>query len=234
MTNLKILTSDILAIIFPIKCSYCGLLSNNYLCEECESLLTQYEPECFVTRRSSRNWSILGKNTTGIEKVYYFYKYSDPIHNLILSLKYKFHKDKVREVIRLITNAKHFKEIDFSEITYITYVPISKKREAWRGFNQCQLIAKELSQQFSIPYFTLLEKVRNTNPQIEQDRKNRLTNVRSSFRVKNDLPVTLKSESILIIDDICTTGSTLIECARTIKKEYPDVKIYGLCLARGE
>jgi ComF family protein len=233
LTMISGLVKEISYVLFPRKCSYCGLLSEAYLCDSCKFFLKTYEPECYVTRQQSDNWKTKVEHQP-LEKVYYFYRYNTPIHNLMISIKYLFHYDKISDVMRLITSAEEFRKLDFKEIELITCVPISKRRESWRGFNQSKLLAKGLAEYLQIPYCTLLEKIRYTRPQIELERVDRLKNVSGTFRPLMNIPVVLDQQSILIIDDVCTTGSTLIACANALKNKYPKLKIYGLCLARGD
>lgn len=228
------LKDKILKILSPIKCCYCGLIDKHYICKSCFNYLQIVEPECFLSRKKSKDWEVKIKNNSCLEKVYYFYQYDDLIHTLILSIKYGYHFDKIKEVARLIINSNEFNTINFSCISYITFVPISKKRENSRGFNQSKLLAAQLSVYLQIPYLQILEKVKDTQSQKELEREARLSNLKNTFQVKLRLSKTFLNESILLVDDICTTGSTLIECADAIKQVFPQVRIYGLCLARGE
>lgn len=219
--------------LFPKACINCGIICDAYLCSHCKKFLVEIEPEDFLTRRKSKMWTIKDKNCP-VRKVYYFYHYNNIIYKLIFDIKYKFHKDKVKEVAKLITNADEFRYINIHEIDFLTYIPISSKRMNWRGFNQTQLIAKELSKLLNIPYFTIAHKTKHTSAQIDLDREKRLTNIKGVFEASDTLPVNISGKSLLLIDDICTTGSTLLECARAIKHKYPHTTIYGLCLARGD
>jgi ComF family protein len=220
-------------ILFPIKCIGCSEINKHYICDRCLDRVTPIKPECFVTREESINWDINSKDTA-FEKVYYFYLYDKLIHNLMLDIKYRFHKDKLSTVASLIYNSKEFQKLSFDKIDLITFVPISKKRMGWRGFNQSQELSRYISKFLNRPFSQLLIKTKNTKPQIELTREERLENLKSTFKIKENIPVTLSNQSILLVDDICTTGSTLEECAKTFKSKCPGLKIYGMCLARGE
>lgn len=227
---------EISCFFFPIKCLHCQLISKDYICKHCEKYLEEFEPECFVTRKQSDNWEISKKhkNSLPIEKVYYFYKYNLLIHKLMISIKYSFHKDKISEIMRLLFMSKEFQKVFHEEkFNLITYVPVSRKREIWRGFNQTKLIAEELAKSLKVPYCRILEKSRDTKAQIDLNRKDRLKNLENAFILRKHISIRLTDQKILLIDDICTTGSTLIECSKTIKKVYPEIKVYGMCLARG-
>jgi ComF family protein len=112
-----------------------------------------------------------------------------------------------------------------------------KKRELWRGFNQSKILAQEIANHFTLPTVDdLLIRHRPTALQAEiknhEDRKKNILNAFSlskKYSKKNEL---LKNKTIILIDDVCTTSSTLSECARVLKKLKPK-EIFGLVLARG-
>ena len=102
---------------------------------------------------------------------------------------------------------------------YITYVPMHRKDKRSRGFNQSQLLAKELSKLMNIGCFQTLIKVRQTDPQHILEGKKRLTNLKGAFKIVDKSLI--KGRKILIIDDVVTTGSTLSECSKTLDKGKP-------------
>lgn len=220
---------------FPKVCVNCQLISETHFCDECKSCLKKLEPECFVSRQKSKNWEIKKKFKlqTSLEKAYYFYEYNLIIHNLITQIKYKRCKNLIDEMAKLIIENNEFARIDFSMINKITFIPIHPKKQKVRGFNQTELLAHLLGEKLKIPVYTILEKTVNTKPQAELTREERLRNLMNSFEVLPNLELD-ENCNILLIDDICTTGATFEECARTIKKKYSHVKIYGLALARGK
>jgi ComF family protein len=96
-------------------------------------------------------------------------------------------------------------------------VPLHVKRLRQRGFNQSGLMAKMLGRtlRLSVPFGALIRQ-HWTEPQTRLNRQDRLTNVKGAFRVKN--PSVVRDRSILLIDDVFTTGTTVTECAATLKK----------------
>ncbi|MBI4039502.1 ComF family protein [Candidatus Daviesbacteria bacterium] len=95
-------------------------------------------------------------------------------------------------------------------------VPLHQKREKWRGFNQSQIIAGELSRRTGIKVFELLVRLVNTRPQVELSGKSRVKNVAGVFAIRNGIG--LKDKTCLLVDDLLTTGSTMRECAKVLKK----------------
>ncbi len=112
-------------------------------------------------------------------------------------------------------------------------VPLHPWRRWRRGYNQSALLAEKLSSRCDIPVAQLLKRIRRTPPQVGLNEKQRLENVRGAFALPEDIwrDWNAKSGPVLLIDDVCTTGATLAECARTLKAAgVPEV--YGLTLAR--
>lgn len=115
-------------------------------------------------------------------------------------------------------------------IDFIIPVPMYKSDKAKRGYNQCELIAKELSHISGIPYkFDIVFKIRKTVHQKELSQKERKSNLRDAFKVKN--PEKISGKNILLIDDVCTTGSTLSEISRLLKNNGAE-KVFCLTYCR--
>jgi ComF family protein len=95
-------------------------------------------------------------------------------------------------------------------------VPLHPTRQRERGFNQASLIAELLSAQTSIPARPLLERTRYTTTQTALDRSERMENLHNAFRLRKNGDV--RGLRVLLVDDVLTTGSTLNECARVLKR----------------
>lgn len=102
---------------------------------------------------------------------------------------------------------------------YITFVPMHKVNLRQRGFNQSELLALELSNLMKIPYFKVIEKDKITHSQHGLKLNQRRTNLKGAFKVIDKQKI--EGRSILLLDDIITTGSTLGECAKTLQKAKP-------------
>ena len=110
-------------------------------------------------------------------------------------------------------------------------VPLFKTREYWRGFNQAELLARSIARHYRLDVSTELIRTAHGTPQVElEDRPERLSNVRGLYAVAN--PELFKNRNIILVDDVCTTGATLNECAR-ILKDAGAVHVTGLAMARG-
>ena len=98
----------------------------------------------------------------------------------------------------------------------IVPVPLHPARQRERGFNQASLLAELLSAHTSIPCRPLLKRIRYTTTQTALDRSERMENLHNAFRLRKNVDV--RGLRVLLIDDVLTTGSTLSECARVLKR----------------
>ena len=182
-------------------CACCGLpfhtpTGPDHLCYKCQT-----QPPTF---HQARAWA--------------FYQTSDstpqPLSNAIQHFKYnrRLHAGKMLAKLGAVQNP-------FMEQTYdlIIPVPLHIKRLRWRGFNQSLLLAQAIGHDKQIPVDPfLLKRVRPTVPQIELNEKERKNNVRGAFAVS--APEHLQGASVLLIDDVYTSGATVNECARVLRR----------------
>ena len=110
-------------------------------------------------------------------------------------------------------------------------IPAHRARARERGYNQAELLARAFSEQISFPLDAdILIKTKDTPSQISLKGRERLWNVKDSFGVQN--AAALEGRTILLVDDISTTGATLSEAARVLKQAGAK-KVIGLVVARG-
>ena len=118
----------------------------------------------------------------------------------------------------------------------ITYIPPDPERYRIRGFHLPIIIAKKLSKLLKIQVKQLTYKITTTQSQSELNRENRELNIQDKFlsiATNYSTLLGITNPIIWLIDDITTTGSTLTEVARTIKKQLPNCLIYGIVLSGG-
>ena len=122
---------------------------------------------------------------------------------------------------------------------FIMPVPLHSRRLRWRGFNQAKLIAEIISQKltpgFEIPILDeILIRKKYTRPQMKvKNYLDRQKNIQDSFILNEPGFEKVKNKKILLIDDVATTASTLLECAR-ILKENGAKKVFAAVIARQE
>ncbi len=165
-------------------------------------------------------------NTGSPLKVLSIGNYSDEtLRNLIHAFKYEKRKSADKIFARLID--KYLMAVNLANSidlknTIIVPVPLYPKKERQRGFNQAEVIAKHLSNQLKTPLRTdIIKRVRNTAPQISlRDNKEREENLKDSFALNKNAPQ-LADKNIIIVDDVYTSGATIKEAARVLKKLKP-------------
>ncbi len=109
-------------------------------------------------------------------------------------------------------------------------VPLHPVKRRSRGFSQTELLARSLSKLTGIPVRTPLIRVKNTRPQVKLAMRERKINVKGAFVLKAKEEV--KGKKVLLIDDVMTTGHTLSEAARTLKRAGA-ISVFGLVVAIG-
>ena len=112
----------------------------------------------------------------------------------------------------------------YTQIDYIVPLPLHPKRIAQRGYNQSELISAEVSRQLNIPLQTTnLYRTRNNESQTQKNAEERKKNVEDLFAQHN--PTLFENKTILLIDDVLTTGSTIISCCKALNTS-PNIKIH--------
>ena len=152
--------------------------------------------------------------------------YGGVLKKLILNLKY--HKSLIAGKVLADLLCQIIIEKKLS-IDCICYVPISKDSLKKRGFNQCSVLAKNISSILDIPVIDCLVKVKETKEQKLLGKEERMKNILDAFEIKNKEK--LFKKNILLIDDVYTTGATINECKKNIEKCNIN-KIYLLTIAK--
>lgn len=160
--------------------------------------------------------------------------YKGIVRRLIYNFKYKpYLSDLTKTLVELfyesIIQQEVFQDIlRFSPI--LTPIPLSKGRLRKRGYNHAKLLADGLSAKLSLPVLDCLQRIRETKSQFGLKLKDRKENLKNAFAIIPNNPIT-QYPNVLLVDDILTSGSTLFEAARVLKKNGAR-KVYGLTLAR--
>lgn len=167
-----------------------------------------------------------------LDKLISFFRFDGPIKSIIHRLKYKpWIADLASITINIVmsNNRETYRE-QFKGFTVIP-VPLHKNRQRSRGFNQAGLIGKEIAKQLGLEFKDgILKRATNTRPQIELKGKERRENIKNAFATTNNHELQTMN-SVLLIDDVWTTGSTLRVCANVLKRAGAK-KVWAMTLAR--
>lgn len=111
-------------------------------------------------------------------------------------------------------------------------IPLSQKRLRKRGYNQAQLLARALGKKFNLEIQPLLKRVKETKPQYGLKREERQENMKGAFALNDEgLRINDKKGVTILVDDVLTTGSTMLEAAKVLKKNGVK-EVWGVALAK--
>ena len=154
------------------------------------------------------------------EKLFYCFKYEGNIRKLILNYKFNEKSYLYKTFVNFLLKNEKWFEI-FKTCDTIIPIPISKKRKKERGYNQSLLIAKELSKKLQLSLNNnCLYKIKDTIEQSKLNKEERKKNIQGVYKLKNEQM--LENKKVLLIDDIYTTGNTVNEASKILKKAKVD------------
>ena len=195
----------ILEIIFPNVCGMCGRINKNNLCPQCKIKLKEIT-KANIIKVKNKNFTYLA----------YLFKYDGIIREKILKYKFKdsayLYKTFSEIIIKNKKMCGFIKKYDI-----IIPVPIHKKRYKERGYNQSELLAKEIAKILEIPMEKhVLIKALNNTPQSKLSKQERKNNAIGVYKTINNQKIINKK--VILVDDIYTTGSTANECSKMLKQ----------------
>lgn len=221
------------ALFMPERCILCGrlLLYREHHC--CSSCISTLEP----TGESCRHCGgIVEENQCLIcgDRKWYparnvaLYEYNRPLKELLYHFKAR-QKKRLHHHLGTLAAARLRDESFLNRIDIIVPVPVSAKRRRQRGYNQARLLALETSKEWSIGIKEVLKRVTQKEHQKNMSYARRFLNVPGCFAVKRGADIA--GRSILLVDDVLTTGATINECARVLKAAGAG-DIFSVTLAR--
>ncbi|TCS83325.1 ComF family protein [Tepidibacillus fermentans] len=116
-------------------------------------------------------------------------------------------------------------------IDYITFVPLHPNRLQERSFNQAEQLSLRLSRMVGIPIIDSIERVKETHKQSKSGKWERINEMKDAFQVKREVIEQIEGKTLLIVDDIYTTGATINECAKELTHSGASM-VYSLTLSR--
>lgn len=189
------------------------------LCSDCRSSIRKTDDEeCRLcgARTATDAWLCVPcrRGKPSLDAVLSAWSYEPPIDQVIQGLKFR----------RLEYLAVHIAEALGEELPIgdghdlVTAVPLHWRRQLQRGFNQSDLIARPLARRLGLPYRRILRRSRPTEAQSGLSRSQRKANVRNAFQLRRrSRGINVEGSRVLLIDDVTTTGATLLEASRALK-----------------
>lgn len=209
----------ILEYIFLPSCGICSKLGEGYLCKNCGKEIRKY---IINLEKSDKNENIRIKK-------FFVLKYDGIVRKNIIKYKFNDKPYLYKMFSKIILEDKKACEF-IKSYDIIIPVPVHKARKSKRGYNQSEIIAKEISKELKIKmYNDILIKINNNKVQSTLNKNERKENVKNAYKIINEQKI--NNKNIIIFDDIYTTGSTINECIKTLKKSNVN-KIGVLILAK--
>ena len=222
------LAEDLLWMMYPSLCAACGrplFTGEECICTPCRYRLPKTGFHTHAENPVIKHF--WGKVRIQRATAYYYFSKGQRVQELIHQLKYKGRKDVGDTVGKLMGN--DLKKSDFNAVDLIVPVPLHKSRQKVRGYNQCDCIGEGLSAGLNKKFSPhVLERREATQTQTNKSRYDRYRNVENIFTVAE--PEMVRGKNILLIDDVITTGSTLISCAEAILN-VPDTEVFIAAIA---
>ena len=192
--------SVLLDLLFPPRCAFCGrLVEEGDVCAACA--------EALPFREGAASVQVIGEGRYPCALAFY---YEGPVRDGVRALKFGKKSWRARVFARYI--AQTAAEELSGGFDAVSFVPVSLRRNFERGFDQARLLAEEAAKIWGVKAEAVLRKDRHTRAQSSlQDAALRKTNVRGAYRVPH--PERVRGRRFLLIDDVCTTGSTLSAAA---------------------
>jgi len=221
------------SLIFPVYCLGCGK-EGDFVCIKCDVVCPKISLQrctfCLSVSLDGatcaecvNNRFLDGVIVRGSYKIWLWRK-------LIHSWKYRHSRALDEKLSKYIIDCLFLLPLEVSNFIVVP-VPLTKKREKRRGFNQAKVLADALAKQLNLKCLPLIERTKETSPQAGLSAIARRHNVRDAFRCRDEKLII--GRQCIIVDDIVTTGATFEEVARVLKKAGA-LTVWGLALVRSE
>lgn len=209
---------DCLKLVFPKKCAVCGEIipdNNSAVCEKCfKKLRFIHEPSCKICAKPKNLCKCKDGDSRFYDSATAAMEYDKNSSKIIWA--FKFYGKRYISPFLSEYMIKRCNENFDAHFDAVTYVPLGKKRRRERGFNQAELLAREVAKALCIPCENMLVKTGRNRAQHTLSRRERILNVKGVYSA--DKRAAIAGKNILLIDDVLTTGATMNECAMALKK----------------
>lgn len=232
--KIKDLLNSAISVFMPRTCSVCGkplAADEKFLCRKCFMDLprTHYEEIPF----NSFEQLMAGKVPVERCTSYFFYHKSDPYAAILHDIKYHNMPNMgtwlTQRAVGEMSDSGFFNNIDA-----IVPVPLHYTKLASRGYNQSQYLAQGIAKATGLPIVKAIKAVKEHSTQTHKDAAERQKNIEGTFAIAPRHMPALQGKHLLLVDDVVTTGSTLLACATVLKNAIPTARISLFTLAAAQ
>ena len=232
--KIKDLITSAAGVFMPRNCSVCGKpldLDEKFLCRHCLMNMprTHYEEIPF----NAFDQLMAGKVPVERCASYFFYHKNDPYASILHDTKYRNMPTLGRWLAERATR-EMLPSYFFDGIDAIVPVPLHYTKLASRGYNQSQYLAEGISRVIEAPVIKALKAVQEHSTQTHKDAAERMMNTQGMYAANKRHCKGLDGKHLLIVDDVVTTGSTLLACATALKTAIPNAKLSLFTLAAAQ
>lgn len=222
---------SLIDILFPRTCVICGkrIGKNEHgVCIPCLSNLPYRSPGDFTCNDMTAR--LIGNTHIKRCAALCNYNPTSPIHNLIYAFKYDGRKD-IAEMMGELMGTTFKNKGFFDGIDIIVPLPLHKKRERKRGYNQSYHLALGISKVTGLPIANAVSRTVNNKSQTTMNQSQRHKNVENIFSLAEE--ESCRGKHVLLVDDILTTGSTIMSCAKVLSGNASAISILTLTATNG-
>lgn len=210
------LIADFISLFYPKVCAACDgelLKGEEFICVDCQ---LQLPYTGFINQTPNAVEQMFwGRVDIESATAFLYFKKGNRARKIMHRIKYKGEKELAQHIGKMMGEEMKRSE-KFQSIEGIIPIPLHKKKQRKRGFNQSEWFAKGLAEKLDVEVIThVLLKTSETKSQTKKNRWQRWLNMSEQFVIKQ--PETIANKNILLVDDIITTGATLEACAITLK-----------------
>ena len=239
MKNRKMWKEMLLSVFFPRRCPLCDevIPYGRDLCEKCEKKIPYIrEPVCKKCGKQLENVKQEYCGDCSRKKHHYIqgkavFSYQKEMKLSMYRFKYS-NKREYADFYAKEAVKKYRTWIEWRGVEVVVPVPMHKKKQRARGYNQAEVFAKKLGRQMNLPVeLRLVSRIKNTTPQKELNERQRKDNLKGAFQVKTNI---VKYSKILLVDDIYTTGATIDAIAeKLLEAGAKEVYFLSICVGEG-
>lgn len=230
---------DIWSFLFPKKCVQCRSFGS-YLCAGCFTRLDYDVPLiCGVCGKRAvgglTHPGCQGRYT--IDGIFAALVFRGVCKKLVYQFKFQPNLNDLRKMMGelmyegLIQQEVAVDILNKNDFVFIP-IPLTRERLRMRGYNQAELLSRELSRFFLAPTLNALMRIKRTTSQVGKTRDERRENIKDAFALRVDQHVDVQKKIGILVDDVVTSGATMNEAARILKKAGFK-KVYGVAFAHG-